>query len=160
MQVVQVRTVSHTTWCRNKFNTVCNFTVICAHFNTMYIWEYTKKICHFWINIVKDNENWILVFKNSAKRSTWHLDAMGSLVDFHDAFSWTRLYSVDDRVISEWWWTDEDKYPCLKRDSNPWSQRPSDKGLRLRPRTTVTSDGSNGKTILGPREETIWTTPK
>jgi hypothetical protein len=26
----------------------------------------------------------------------------GSL--FYDAFSVTRLYSVDDRVINEWWW--------------------------------------------------------
>jgi hypothetical protein len=37
---------------------------------------------------------------------------------FYDAFSVTRLYSVDDRVTSE----------CLKRDSNPRSQRPSDQG--------------------------------
>jgi hypothetical protein len=29
---------------------------------------------------------------------------------------------------------DEDKHPCLKRDSHPRSQRPSDQGLRLRPR--------------------------
>jgi hypothetical protein len=28
----------------------------------------------------------------------------------------------------------EDKHPCLKQDSNPRSQRPSDQGLRLRPR--------------------------
>jgi hypothetical protein len=28
----------------------------------------------------------------------------------------------------------EDKRPCLKRDPNPRSQRPSDQGLRLRPR--------------------------
>jgi hypothetical protein len=33
------------------------------------------------------------------------------------------LYSVGDRVTSEWcwWWIDEDKYPCLKRNSNPRS---------------------------------------
>jgi hypothetical protein len=34
-------------------------------------------------------------------------------------------------VTCDWWWIDEDKQPCLKRDS---SQRPSDQGLRLRPR--------------------------
>jgi hypothetical protein len=56
----------------------------------------------------------------------------GSL--FCDAFSVTRLYSVHDRMISEWWcWVDEDNNPCLNRDSNPQSQRPSNQGLRLRP---------------------------
>jgi hypothetical protein len=45
---------------------------------------------------------------------------------FYDAFSVTRLYTVYDRVISVWWWwwwTEKDKHPCLKRDSNPRSQR-------------------------------------
>jgi hypothetical protein len=28
----------------------------------------------------------------------------------------------------------KNKHPCLERDSNPWSQRPRDEGLRLRPR--------------------------
>jgi hypothetical protein len=31
---------------------------------------------------------------------------VGSL--FNDAFSVTRLYSVDDRMISEWWWIGKD----------------------------------------------------
>jgi hypothetical protein len=52
---------------------------------------------------------------------------------FYYTFSVTRLYSVDDRVLSEWW-IDEDKHPCLNRDSNPMSQLLSDQGLRLRPR--------------------------
>jgi hypothetical protein len=26
-------------------------------------------ICNFWIDIVKDNKNWLVVLKNSAKRS-------------------------------------------------------------------------------------------
>jgi hypothetical protein len=52
---------------------------------------------------------------------------------FCGSFSVTRLYSVDDRVISEWWWwMVKDKHPCLKRDSKPWSQCPSDQGLCLR----------------------------
>jgi hypothetical protein len=51
------------------------------------------------------------------------LEFFGSL--FYDAFSVTRLYSVDDRVTSEWWWVDEDKHPCLMRDSNPQSQHSS-----------------------------------
>jgi hypothetical protein len=29
---------------------------------------------------------------------------------------------------------DEDKHPCLKRDSKPRSQRPSDQDVRFRPR--------------------------
>jgi hypothetical protein len=53
---------------------------------------------------------------------------------FYDAFSVTRLYSVYDRITSKWWlWIDEGKHPCLKRNSNPQSQRPSDQGLRVTP---------------------------
>jgi hypothetical protein len=52
----------------------------------------------------------------------------------YGVFSVTRLYSIDDRVISEWWWTDEDKHLYLKRDSNRRSQRSSGQGLRLRQR--------------------------
>jgi hypothetical protein len=55
----------------------------------------------------------------------------GSL--FHDTFSVTRLYSINDRVTSQWRWTHKDKHPCLKWDSNPRSQCPSDQGLHLRP---------------------------
>jgi hypothetical protein len=51
----------------------------------------------------------------------------GSL--FYEAFSVTSKW---------WWWVDKDKRPCLKQDSNPWSQRPSDQGLRLRPRGFIT----------------------
>jgi hypothetical protein len=51
---------------------------------------------------------------------------------FYDALSVTRPYSVDNMVKSEWWWIDEEKRPCLKRDSNPRSQRPCDQGLLLR----------------------------
>jgi hypothetical protein len=54
---------------------------------------------------------------------------------FNDAFSVIRLYSVDGRMTSEWWWIDEDKHPCLKRDTNPRSQRPSNQDLRIRPRS-------------------------
>jgi hypothetical protein len=49
---------------------------------------------------------------------------------FYDAFSVTRLYSADDRATREWWWINEDKHPCLKRDSNLQSQLLSDQGLR------------------------------
>jgi hypothetical protein len=50
---------------------------------------------------------------------------------FYNDFSVIRLYDVDDRVTREWWWTDENWHPSLKRNSNPRSQRPSDQGLRL-----------------------------
>jgi hypothetical protein len=48
----------------------------------------------------------------------------------------------------------QDKQPCLKRDSNPRSQRPSDEGLRLRPRDhsayygIMTNKRRGGKFIL------------
>jgi hypothetical protein len=49
---------------------------------------------------------------------------------FYDAFSVTRLYSVYNRVTSEWRrWIDENKHQCLTRDSNPRSQRPSNRCL-------------------------------
>jgi hypothetical protein len=57
---------------------------------------------------------------------------LGSL--FYNAFSVTRLYSVNDTATSEWWWwIAEHKHPCLKQDLNPWSQHPSNQGLSLRP---------------------------
>jgi hypothetical protein len=40
---------------------------------------------------------------------------------FYNTFSVTRLHSVGDNVTCEWWWTYEDKHPCLKWDSNPVS---------------------------------------
>jgi hypothetical protein len=73
-----------------------------------------------------------VVFIN-IRTHTFFVCLFGSL--FYDAFSVTRLYSVDDRVESEsWWWIDEVNHPYLKRDSNPWSQRSRDQGLDLRPR--------------------------
>jgi hypothetical protein len=54
---------------------------------------------------------------------------------FHNTFSVrTKLYSINDRVTSEWWWTDKDKHLCLKQDSNPQSQCPRDQSRHLRPR--------------------------
>jgi hypothetical protein len=41
---------------------------------------------------------------------------------FYDAFSVARLYNVDNRVTSEWWWIDEEEHPYLEQDSNPRSQ--------------------------------------
>jgi hypothetical protein len=32
-------------------------------------------ICHFWISIVKNNANWLLVFKNSARRGFLALES-------------------------------------------------------------------------------------
>jgi hypothetical protein len=60
---------------------------------------------------------------------------------FNEAFSASRIHIVHDRVTSEWWWRwiHEDKYPCLKRDSNPRSRRPSDQG------TCLTLRGQIGK---------------
>jgi hypothetical protein len=40
------------------------------------------------------------------KQKFWSFLHVGSL--FYDAFSVTRLYSVNDRVISKWWWTGKD----------------------------------------------------
>jgi hypothetical protein len=37
-------------------------------------------ICHFWIIIVKDNENWLLVFKNSDRRGFLALGSYGKII--------------------------------------------------------------------------------
>jgi hypothetical protein len=64
-----------------------------------------------------------------------HLFFLGCLFSLYcDSFSVYRLYSVGDRVTSEWWrWIDGDIHPCIKRHSNPRSQLPSDQGLLLSP---------------------------
>jgi hypothetical protein len=64
----------------------------------------------------------------------WSL-SFGSL--FYNAFSVTRPNSIDDKVTSEWRWTDKDKHPCIKQDSNPQSQCQSNEVLCLRPLGTA-----------------------
>jgi hypothetical protein len=49
----------------------------------------------------------------------------------YDAFSVTRLHRVDEQANDD----DDDDDEYTKRNSNPRSQRPSDSGQRLRPRT-------------------------
>jgi hypothetical protein len=41
-----------------------------VHLSIKFILEQTATvvICYFWVAIVKDNENWLLVFKNNARR--------------------------------------------------------------------------------------------
>jgi hypothetical protein len=63
-------------------------------------------------------------FPMMSKYYSKHVEDFCSL--FYDAFSVTRLQSMDDRVASAWSWIDEDKHPCLKQDSNPRSRRPND----------------------------------
>jgi hypothetical protein len=51
------------------FKIIYNSLVICSHLNKMYTWAYTIVICRFWISIIKDNKNWLLLFKNRVKRA-------------------------------------------------------------------------------------------
>jgi hypothetical protein len=62
LRVFQVKIMSDTSGCRSKFKIICNSSVICAHFNTIYIWAYAMVMCNFWASTAKDNENWLLVF--------------------------------------------------------------------------------------------------
>jgi hypothetical protein len=73
-------------------------------------------------------KNYIWGFKGSECLDVvfWFGTFFGTLI--YDVFSVTRLYSVDDRVTSEWW-IDENKHLCLK-DLNSRFQRPSHQGLR------------------------------
>jgi hypothetical protein len=114
----------------------------------LYILTFTDPSLTFWRlkTIQKQKllyETPLKILKNTSetgKSSLWStvllvllLLLFGSL--FYNDFSVTRLYSVDDGVTSEWWWRriDDDKHSCLKQDSKPWSQHPSDQGLWLRP---------------------------
>lgn len=56
-----------------------NSIVICANFNKIYFSK-TIVICNFWINTVKDNKNWLLVFKNSAWRGFLALGPYGEII--------------------------------------------------------------------------------
>jgi uncharacterized MAPEG superfamily protein len=53
-------------------------------------------------------------------------------------------YYIASMIVftSEWWWMDENKHPCLKWDSNPRSQRPSDQGVRLKDRAATGTSNS------------------
>jgi hypothetical protein len=83
---------------------------------------------HFWRTYCLYRQGWILHLL-----FFWIVTpCFGS--SFNDAFSVTILYIFDGRVTGEWWWIDEGKHSYPKRDSNTRSQRPSNQGLRLRPR--------------------------
>jgi hypothetical protein len=63
-----------------------------SHFNNIYIWAYNTVICHFLISIVKDNENWLLFFKNSARRGFLALGPYGkTILNPREEKSWTTL---------------------------------------------------------------------
>jgi hypothetical protein len=72
--VFQVKIIPDTGCCRSKFKILLSSIVICVHFNKVYIWPYAMNICHYWISIVKDNENCLLlfIFERSGMFS-WHL---------------------------------------------------------------------------------------
>jgi hypothetical protein len=102
----------------------------------------SKRTPHFTITTI----NWLTLFKfnpalsvSADLKPSWNCEVRICTNDwvivssFHYAFSVTRLYNVDSSVTSEWW-IHENKHPCLKRDSNPRSQCPSDQGLWLWPR--------------------------
>jgi hypothetical protein len=78
--------MSDTNYCRSKFKIICNSIAICVYSNKIYISAYTMVICHFSISTVKDNENRLLVFKNSARRVFL---AIGS--NRREEESWTTL---------------------------------------------------------------------
>jgi hypothetical protein len=83
MQVFQVKFVSDTNYCSTKFKIICNSIVI-------FIFE------HFWGSVVKDNENWLLVLKNCARRGFLVLGSNGStILGPREENSWTTMtYSV------------------------------------------------------------------
>lgn len=68
MQVFYVQAVPDTSCYRRKFK-ICNNEVICIHFNKIYIRVYNTVVCHFWISIVKGNENCLFVLKGSEMRA-------------------------------------------------------------------------------------------
>jgi hypothetical protein len=54
-------------------------------------------ICHFWISTVKDKVNWLLVFKNSARRGFLALRSNGkTILGPREEKSWTTLTYVTE----------------------------------------------------------------
>jgi hypothetical protein len=43
--------LSVTSCCNIKFKIMCNSIVVCAHYNTVYIWAYGTVICHIWVRM-------------------------------------------------------------------------------------------------------------
>jgi hypothetical protein len=71
-----------------------------------------SQLCHVkWIScnhatvwpLVKNEGGGLKLYRVAAYILDW---LVGSL--FNDAFSVTRLYSIDDRIVSEWWWIGKD----------------------------------------------------
>jgi hypothetical protein len=64
--------------CSNKVRIICNCTAICENVTNIYCCvACAEVICHFWIIILKDNEDWLLVFTRSARRGFWPLGPAG-----------------------------------------------------------------------------------
>jgi hypothetical protein len=88
------KTASNSSCWRNKLKIICKFIVICAHFNNIYIWAYsifygTLSL----LNIVNDNENWLLVFKNSDGRDFLTPSSNGKRnLGSREEKSWTSMY--------------------------------------------------------------------
>lgn len=66
MEVWHVKIVPNASCFRSRFKTICNCLVY------VHIWINASLCmfcgCHFWIIIIKGNENWLLVLKKSATR--------------------------------------------------------------------------------------------
>lgn len=65
----QVKIVSVRSRDRSKFKIIRNAVVVYAHANKICIWTYrpTVVIFRLWIRVIKDNEHWLLVLKNSVR---------------------------------------------------------------------------------------------
>jgi hypothetical protein len=61
--------VSDTNCCRRKFEIILSSKTIYAHFSKICFWGYAMVICYFRINTAKDNKNWLLFGKRSARRA-------------------------------------------------------------------------------------------
>lgn len=74
---------------------MCNSAEICAHLNNIYIWAYgtTMIVYYFWIIIVQDDENFLVVFKNCTRRGD--KNKLG-----HNAISFKFLFMFYDDSVS------------------------------------------------------------
>lgn len=56
--------MSDTSCCRRKFRITRNYILICSHSNNNYIWACNIASFMNTLNIVKDYENWMLIFRS------------------------------------------------------------------------------------------------
>lgn len=78
MYVFRVNTVSDTSCGKNKFKIICtNFIIVNVCTLIKCLFEHMLCLCITYEYVVKDKENWVLIFKNIARRGLLSFESNG-----------------------------------------------------------------------------------